>query len=149
MDKINIYLDDYRIPVSPMHGIGEWELYKNYNDVVNRLEKLSYVDIGIISLDHDLGPVAMKHFFNHVIVNGNIDYKHLHDNNELTGYDVALYLIDRSFKTKEILPPVLTHSANPIGTANIMSVINLHYYKNKQHQVCTRWRPDIINKDNQ
>ena len=144
MNKINIYLDDFRVPLSPLEGIGEWELYKNFNTIIDRLEKINFADINIISLDHDLGPYAMDHFFKYVSKNNAVLYSEIHKYGEMTGYDVALYLINRSLNNNEKLPNIKVHSANPVGSSNIMGLINMHYYNSRQEQSCIRWKPPII-----
>lgn len=144
MKKINIYLDDFRVPVSPMKNGETWELYKNYNDLIKRLEQLKFEEINIISLDHDLGPNAMTHFFNHTSKYNEILYHEIHKHGEMTGYDVALYLVNRSKQFNEKLPIIMVHSANPIGSSNIMGLINMHLYNNRLIQNCIRWYVEII-----
>jgi hypothetical protein len=101
-------------------------------------------------LDHDLGDTAMAEYFNNVSKNYKLDYNNI---NEKTGYDAAKFLVDvfydnnvdrfqmnrKDKKESEIkFPVVYVHSANPIGSANIMGYINNFYMNEGQPQTCVR-----------
>jgi hypothetical protein len=107
-------------------------------------------NIELISLDHDLGDTAMAEYFNNVSKNYKLDYNNI---NEKTGYDAAKFLVDvfydnnvdrfqmsrKDKKESEIkFPVVYVHSANPIGSANIMGYINNFYMNEGQPQTCVR-----------
>jgi len=143
--KYNIYLDDVRTPVS-----NEWVVVRNYDEFVNKIQELGFENIEHISLDHDLGETAMAEYYNG-IKNYTLNYDNI---KEKTGLDCAKWLIDyyydnihidgelisRSTKKKLgiIFPHVYVHSANPIGSANIMGYIN-NFLKNEgQPQDCVR-----------
>jgi len=135
---MKIYLDDIRIPVDP-----SWVLVKNYDEFVSIVKKHGLSNISVISLDHDLGDSAMKEYFNNVVTNYTIDYNNIH---EKTGYDCAKFLVNESMDTNVLLPQIYTHSANPVGSANIMGFIN-NYLKNcGQPQTCIRVRIEFTNE---
>jgi hypothetical protein len=142
-----IYLDDYRIPLDP-----EWILVKNYKEFVEHVVQIGLENIEVISLDHDLDESAMQEYFNNVVPNYTIDYTKIV---EKTGLDCAKWLIehyylnhksegDRKFKRSNgiTFPTVYTHSANPIGSANIMGYVNNFLMNEAQAQTCVRVRID-------
>ncbi len=142
---IRIYLDDVRTPVET-----EWVVVRNYEEFVNLVKETGLDNIEVISLDHDLGDSAMSEYFNNVSPNYILDYTHI---NEKTGYDCAKWLVnefyDRNTKWSDLsrdvkrgkpfpFPLVYTHSANPIGSANIMGYINNFFMNEAQAQTCVR-----------
>jgi hypothetical protein len=151
MKKISIYLDDVRTPISD-----SWMLVRNYDEFVQAVTAAGLENIDMISLDHDLGDTAMEEYYHNVSPNYTLNYDNI---KEKTGLDCAKWLIDfyysledsrdRSAKRKEgiIFPKVYTHSANPIGSANIMGYINNFLMNEAQSQSCVRVRIDhtIVN----
>lgn len=146
--KLYIYLDDLRIPKE-----SEWTIVRNYQEFVAVIKEHGLENIDTISLDHDLGPIAMSEYFNNVSPNYVLDYNNLID--EKTGYDCAKWIVDyyydnrnqeiqmsRADKKKAgiIFPRILTHSANPVGSANIMGYINNFLANEAQPQTCIRVR---------
>jgi hypothetical protein len=145
--KSKIYLDDVRIPIDE-----SWIVVKNYEQFVDRVLEIGIENIDLISLDHDLGPQAMSEYFNNVSPNYNLDYNNLVD--EKTGYDCAKWIVDhfydkfpdridlpRNKKRDEIhFPKIVVHSANPIGSSNIMGYINNFLMNEAQDQSCIRVR---------
>jgi 5-formaminoimidazole-4-carboxamide-1-beta-D-ribofuranosyl 5'-monophosphate synthetase len=130
MEKVNIYLDDIRTPNDE-----RWIICRNYEDFIKKVEEIGLENIGTISLDHDLGETAIREYFKNVTNNYILDYDNIH---EKTGYDCAKWLVEKSIESGLNLPIILTHSANPIGSANIMGYIN-NYLKNKRlPQNCVR-----------
>lgn len=92
-------------------------------------------NIELISLDHDLGDTAMVEYYNNVKHN----YKLVYDNiKEKTGYDCCKFLVNHSMDTKIPLPLVYVHSANPIGSANMMGYINNYLMNTRLPQTCVR-----------
>ena len=104
----------------------------------------------MVSLDHDLGDTAMKEYFNNVSPNYTLDYNNI---NEKTGYDCAKWLVNHFYdknpdweklgriqkkSLKFNFPSVYTHSANPIGSANIMGYVNNFLMNEGQQQTCIR-----------
>lgn len=130
MEKVSIYLDDIRTPNDE-----RWIICRNYDEFVNKVDEIGLDNIETISLDHDLGETAIREYFKNVTNNYILNYENIH---EKTGYDCAKWLVEKSIETKVNLPTILTHSANPIGSANIMGYIN-NYLKNKRlPQNCVR-----------
>ncbi len=132
MDKIRIYLDDVRTP-----NQDTWVIARNYDEFVKIVNESGLSSIDMISLDHDLGESAMKEYFTNVSPNYKLDYNNI---SEKTGLDCAKFLVDKSIEDNVPLPLVYVHSANPIGSANIMGYIN-NYLKNcRLPQTCVRVR---------
>jgi 5-formaminoimidazole-4-carboxamide-1-beta-D-ribofuranosyl 5'-monophosphate synthetase len=128
--KVKIYVDDVRTPVE--RG---WMICRNYEEFVDLVNKTGIENIEKISLDHDLGETAQKEYFNNVVSNYIINYDNIY---EKTGYDCAKWIVDQSIDTGIPIPTIVTHSANPVGSANIMGYIN-NYLKNcRLPQICVR-----------
>jgi len=79
-----------------------------------------------------------------------LDYNNIE---EKTGYDAAKFLValfhninegrfnmsrSERIKDKFVFPIVYVHSANPIGSANIMGYLNNFYMNEGQTQTCVR-----------
>jgi len=152
MKNIRIYLDDVRTPISSVNEwIDEdldWIVVRSYDEFVAKVKEVGLENILMISLDHDLGDTAMNEYFENVSPNYTLDYSNIH---EKTGYDCAKWLVDHyydNYVTQEsrsekkqsgiIFPSVYTHSANPIGSANIMGYINNFFMNEGQPQTCIR-----------
>ena len=142
---MKIYLDDVRTPKDK-----DWMVVRNYHEFVNLVQKLGLRNIATISLDHDLGDSAMTEYHTNVSPNFKLDYENI---TEKTGYDAAKFLVDEYYtqnperlemnyfdRKKEPVnfPIVLTHSANPIGSANIMGYINNFWMNEGKPQTCVR-----------
>jgi hypothetical protein len=140
-----IYLDDIRTPVDT-----RWIVVRSYDEFTKKIKEIGLNNIEQISLDHDLGDTAQEEYFTNTINNYSIDYNNIR---EKTGYDCAKWLIDHfyelnpgvqnltSFEKKLnpiIFPLVYTHSANPIGSANIIGYINNFLKNNRVEQTCIR-----------
>ncbi len=126
-----------------------WKVVRNYEEFVDLVSKTGLENIETISLDHDLGPIAMSEYFNNVSPNYKLDYNNLIE--EKTGYDCAKWLVDYYYEKydKEVsrnekrnsgilFPRIYTHSANPIGSANIMGYVNNFLMNEAQPQDCVR-----------
>ena len=148
--KSFIYLDDVRTPKQgPMEGV-EWTVVRNYQEFVDAVKSAGLENIHIISLDHDLGDSAMSEYFNNVSPHFTLDYNNII---EKTGFHCAKWLVDHyydqnpnrleleRFERRNIpvrFPTVYVHSANPIGSANIMGYINNFLMNEGQPQTCVR-----------
>ena len=143
MKKISIYLDDVRTPTT-----AGWTVVRNYEEFVQAVTAAGLENIDTISLDHDLGDTAMNEYFTNVSPNYKLDYANIQ---EKTGYDCAKWLVDFYYNTQEdtrdrkskrnggiCFPLIYTHSANPIGSANIMGYINNFLMNEAQPQTCVR-----------
>lgn len=131
-NKIWIYLDDLRTPVDEAK---RWKVVRNYNEFIETVNFVGLDMVELISLDHDLGPSAMAEYFKNVSPNYSLDYNNIH---EKTGYDCAKWLVQKSMETGIRLPQVYVHSANPIGSANIMGYINNYLMNLGVPQTCIR-----------
>ena len=146
---IRIYLDDVRTPINDnIEGVEDWIVVRSYDEFVEKVKEVGLESIHLISLDHDLGDTAMKEYFENVSPNYSLDYSNIE---EKTGYDCAKWLVDHyydNYVTQEsrsekrqsgiIFPRIYTHSANPIGSANIMGYINNFWMNEGQPQSCIR-----------
>ena len=145
MEKVKIYLDDLRTPVDK-----DWLVVRNFHEFVNLVNKVGLTNISLISLDHDLGDTAMQEYFNNVSKNYKLDYDNIE---EKTGYDAAKWMVNEFYdkypkrltmsrfdkkQTPVRFPEVVVHSANPIGSANIMGYINNFLMNEGQDQTCVR-----------
>ena len=144
---IKIYLDDIRTPID-----SDWIIVRTYDEFVDLITKISLEEIDIISLDHDLGKTSMEEYFKNVVPNYSLNYDNIE---EKTGYDCVKWLInhyydlypnrinlDRSIKKvlRFKFPEIKIHSANAIGSANMMGYINNFLANEGQPQSCIRWR---------
>ena len=137
--KIRLYLDDVRTPKNPnnewVDGIDEWQVVRSYDEFTKHIQLNGLENYEVISLDHDLGEDARKEYFDNVSPNYTLDYTNI---KEKTGMDCAKWLVAESMRASIPLPQIYTHSANPIGSANIMGYIN-NYLKNcRLPQTCVR-----------
>ena len=134
---MKIYLDDVRTPLDK-----SWVVVRNFEEFVKKVEEIGLNQIKLISLDHDLGESAMQEYYRNVWPHYRLDYNNI---TEKTGYDCAKWLVERFYSenpgwaelTREDkrtqafpFPEVYTHSANPIGSANIIGYIN-NFLKNE------------------
>jgi hypothetical protein len=137
--KIRLYLDDVRTPKNPnnewVDGIDEWQVVRSYDEFIKHIQLNGLENYEVISLDHDLGESAMKEYYNNVHPNYTLNYNNIV---EKTGYDCAKWLVAESMKTNIPLPQIYTHSANPIGSANIMGYINNYLMNSRLPQTCVR-----------
>ncbi len=130
MREYNIYLDDLRTPIDD-----NWIICRNYDEFVDKVKEIGIENMDTISLDHDLGETAIREYFKNVTTNYILDYDNIH---EKTGYDCAKWLVEESINSGISLPLILTHSANPIGSANIMGYINNFLKNQRLPQTCIR-----------
>lgn len=130
MMKKLIYLDDLRTPIDQ-----EWIVVRNYDEFVDTINKIGLENIGLISLDHDLGDSAMKEWHTNVYHNYTLDYDNI---TEKTGMDCTKWLVDQWLEGKPVVT-VKVHSANAVGSANMMGYINNYKHINRLPQDCIRW----------
>ena len=131
---ISIYLDDTRTPLE--HPLGkEWITVRDYDQFVDLVTKTGLNNVELISLDHDLGPLAIDHFFGHTRENYEIIYKWIP---EKTGMCVVWWLVSHARENNLDLPLCYVHSANPIGAGNMMGYINMYLKERRKAQNCIR-----------
>ncbi len=134
--KYCIYLDDVRTPINTStHETPNWIVVRNYEEFVEKITEIGLENIELISLDHDLGDSAMKEWHNNVAKNYTLDYNNI---TEKTGMDCAKWLVEQWMDGKPACK-VLVHSANAIGSANMMGYINNYRHLHKLSQNCERW----------
>lgn len=95
-----LYIDDERQLPSDLLQTG-WIRARSFHEAINMLEIYNFE---CISLDHDLAS-----FY------GNV---------ELTGYHIVQWLAERKHNGKFVPLKYRVHTANPVGRANMESVIN-------------------------
>jgi hypothetical protein len=109
MTTRKLFLDDIRQPKDACYLVQDWaKLYFNdeWDVVKTHREFVSWVKRnGVpthVSFDHDLGD-----FENGV---------------ELNGFSCAKFLVNYCIDTEQPLPKYMVHSANPVGSVNIISL---------------------------
>ncbi|MDR6465701.1 cyclic-phosphate processing receiver domain-containing protein [Chryseobacterium sediminis] len=110
-----LFLDDIRYPVEAYHYTkqdiflrNDWHIVRNYEQFVNRILEKGLPEM--ISFDHDL---ADEHYLKH-------------DSQEFvekTGYDCAKWLVEYCMDNYLDLPKFYSHSMNPVGKENILSLL--------------------------
>lgn len=126
-----IYLDDVRTPYD-----NTWTVVRNYEEFISMITSIGLENIEIISLDHDLDDSAMKEWLHGVVKNYQINYDNI---TEKTGMDCAKWLV-RQWMDGAPVVDVVVHSANAIGSANMMGYINNYRHINRLPQNCIRVR---------
>ncbi len=135
-NKIQLYLDDIRTPNND-----DWSVVRNYEELVSHIRLNGLDKYEVISLDHDLGDTAQQEYYNNVSPNYQLDYNNIL---EKTGLDCAKWLVSESMNSKIPLPQIYTHSANPIGSANIMGYVNNYLKNSRLPQTCIRVKIEHI-----
>jgi hypothetical protein len=130
-----IYLDDVRTPIE-----NDWVVVRSYDEFVNTISEIGLDNIDLISLDHDLGDTAMHEWYTNVVNNYTINYDNI---KEKTGMDCAKWLVEQWLDGKKVCA-VKVHSANAVGSANIMGYINNYKHLHKYAQDCVRWYVEHI-----
>ncbi len=130
-EKIWLYLDDVRTPNSE-----NWKVVRNYDEFVSHIMLNGLENYEVISLDHDLGEESMYEYYTNVKNNFTLNYDNIV--NEKTGMDCAKYLVSKSMEKGIPLPQIYIHSANPIGSANMMGYINNYLMNCGLSQTCIR-----------
>lgn len=130
-DKKRLYLDDVRTPIGT-----DWIIARNYDQFVSIIRLEGLLSFEVISLDHDLGEQSMIEYYTNVKKNYELNYENII--NEKTGYDCCKFLVSESMSKKVPLPQIYVHSANPIGSANIMGYVNNYLMNCSLPQTCIR-----------
>ena len=118
-----IFLDDNRVPYdvfrTTIHPIYEnnrdWVIVRSYNEFEEVIKEMGLPTH--VSFDHDLSYDA----YLPENQEGVIDYDNLE---EKTGYHAAKLLIEICEKQGKELPKHFVHSANPIGSKNILNLLD-------------------------
>ena len=140
-EKISLYLDDVRTPKDD-----RWKVVRSYDELVAHIKMNGLEKYETISLDHDLGDTAMNEYYNNVHPNYTLDYNNI---TEKTGLDCSKFLVAESMTKGIPLPAIYIHSANPIGSANMMGYINNYFMNCRMPQTCVRIKVEhTINSTN-
>lgn len=126
---VKVYLDDVRTPVET-----GWTVVRTYEQFVSTIQSIGLENIELISLDHDLGDTAMEEWHHNVYHNYELNYDNI---TEKTGMDCTKWLIDQWLDEAPVVD-VVVHSANAIGSANMMGYINNYRHIHKLPQNCVR-----------
>jgi hypothetical protein len=131
MEKnVKIYLDDVRTPIDT-----DWFIARYYDEFTKLINKFGLTNIKTISLDHDLGDTAMEEYYTNVKRFRTLNYDNIE---EKTGMDCVKFLVNLSLDTNQQLPQIYIHSANPIGSENMLSYINNYLLSSGLPQTCKR-----------
>lgn len=128
--KKRIYLDDVRTPILK----DEWVIVRNYEEFVDKITEIGLENIELISLDHDLGDSAMKEWHKNVYHNYTLNYDNI---TEKTGMDCVKWLVNEWMEGEPVVD-VFVHSANAVGSGNMMGYINNFRHINHLPQNCIR-----------
>ncbi|WP_228409728.1 cyclic-phosphate processing receiver domain-containing protein [Chryseobacterium sp. T16E-39] len=108
-------MDDIRFPVEAYHYTGEkiflnkdWYIVRNYRQFVNQIIQNGLPEM--ISFDHDLADMNSSD-------SDNLKFT------EKTGYDCAKWLVEYCMDNHLNLPKFYSHSMNPVGKENILSLL--------------------------
>ena len=129
MEKVRIYLDDMRTQVDK-----DWLVVRSFHEFVNLVNKLGMENVKLVSLDHDLGDTAMTEWHRNVYKNYELNYDNI---TEKTGMDCTKWLVEQWMDGKPVVD-VFVHSANAIGSGNMMGYINNYRHINHLPQNCIR-----------
>ena len=124
-----IYLDDVRTPVDK-----DWTIVRDYEQFVSTIQYIGLENIELISLDHDLGDTAMAEWHKNVYHNYTLNYDNIL---EKTGMDCVKWLVNQWLDGQPVVD-VVVHSANAVGSANMMGYINNYRHINRLPQNCDR-----------
>jgi hypothetical protein len=127
--KQKIYLDDVRTPIDK-----DWIVVRSYEEFVQIINGIGLKNIELISLDHDLGDSAMAEWHHGVVKNYTINYDNI---TEKTGMDCTKWLVEQWLDGQPVVD-VVVHSANAVGSANMMGYINNYRHLNRMPQNCIR-----------
>jgi len=115
----------------------EWTVVRSYKEFVAKITEIGLENIELISLDHDLGDSAIKEWQTNVYHNYTLNYDNI---TEKTGMDCTKWLIEQWLDGAPVCK-VMVHSANAVGSANMMGYINNYKHVHRLEQDCTRWKP--------
>ena len=123
--KYHLFLDDERDPKKVTWvelPLVEWVIARSYNQFVEIIQKNGLPES--VSFDHDL---ADEHYVEYTAAHdpkaptkGSINYGAF---KEKTGYDCAKWLAQYCVDNNRPLPQYYIHTMNPIGGANIFSIL--------------------------
>ena len=130
-NNLKLFLDDIRMPedawiyserikmLEKSNTIScEWDIVRNYEDFCEFINKFGIPSV--VSFDHDLSEDFMKHYFDHTVHTGIIEYDKLKTK---CGLHCAEYLFNYCVRENIKFPEYFIHSANRWGSSNIKKCI--------------------------
>lgn len=121
--KYNLFLDDERNVADVkwvQYPLVHWVVVRNYQEFVDTVIKNGIPER--VSFDHDLADQHYAEFVNSTKT-GKFDYNTV---SEKTGYHACKWLIEYCLEKKRLFPEHYIHTMNPIGHANIQSLIDTY-----------------------
>lgn len=126
----NLFLDDLRNPVDAYlydekTSLFEatfkldWVTVRDYDSFVQCITERGLPDI--VSFDHDLHFEHVRHYAEHTIGTGYIEYEIF---KHKTGKHAAEFLVNFVKQTNNLMPVCFVHSANDHGRRNIKQVLS-------------------------
>jgi hypothetical protein len=116
-----LFLDDIRtlkdVPQLPQNA--DWVIVRSHAEFVKKVTESGLPSF--VSFDHDLSDEHVCDYILNVKHTGKIDYDKYQ---EKTGMSCAKWLVDYCLDNDKKLPLFYVHSANPVGVANITSLLN-------------------------
>lgn len=109
-------------------------MVRSYDELVQKITEIGLDNVELISLDHDLGDSAMKEWLHGVVKNYEINYDNI---TEKTSMDCTKWLVNQWLDGKPVVD-VVVHSANAVGSANMMGYINNYRHIHRLPQNCVR-----------
>jgi hypothetical protein len=106
MKYIGLYVDDERKLPEQLQDVG-WIRAHNFHEAITKLDLMEFEEL---SLDHDLAS-----FYG---------YK------EMTGMDIVNWLVQRKMNGLYVPSKIYVHSANIVGTKNMVLTIKQYLYDN-------------------
>jgi hypothetical protein len=119
--KTALYLDDQRTPIKTIPGYHPWVVVRNFAEFTDYILRNGIPDL--ISFDHDLADEHIDDYFKQKLETG-WQQPAYETYKEKTGLDCAGWLVDHIQKNNLILNRCSVHSHNPVGAANIQSLLN-------------------------
>jgi hypothetical protein len=132
MNKINLFLDDIRMPEEVgnyfypvddrvLYRKLDWKIVRNYKEFCEFIKQNGIPDL--VSFDHDLADIH----YDPSTWTESFKYE------EETGLDCAKWLANYCLDKNEHFPEYKVHSMNPIGRENIISFLT--NFKKHGHQL--------------
>lgn len=119
--KKALYLDDVRTPTETMPGYEPWTVVRNYEEFTAWITENGIPDM--ISFDHDLADEHIEDYYKQIGEQG-YQQPSYDQFTEMTGLNCADWLVTYCQNNNAELKKCCVHSHNPVGAANIQSLIN-------------------------
>jgi len=130
MERYNLFLDDFRMPVDAFNytkdtdfNLLKWTIVRSYSEFVFYITKMYQVGHfpEMIAFDHDL---AEGHYHKNMQEGKlNYDANDFQDDANKTGFHCAKWLVEFCIDNNLKFPKYKVHSMNPVGKENIIYYI--------------------------